>query len=66
MNLSQLIKAFTAKSADIEARMKEILKTAAEDDDGPRTLTDVEQDEYDALEKELASVKSHIERLELQ
>ena len=66
MNLSQLIKAFAAKSADIEARMKEILKTAAEDDDGPRTLTDVEQDEYDALEKELASVKSHIERLEKQ
>lgn len=66
MNLTQLIKAFTAKSGELEARMKEILKSAAEDDDGPRTLTDAEQNEYDSIEKELASVKAHVKRLEKQ
>lgn len=66
MNTTQLIKAFTAKSAELDARMKDLLKGAAEDDDGPRTLNDVEQTEYDAIEKELASVRVHIKRLEKQ
>lgn len=66
MNISQLIKAFGQKRDDLDARLKEILKTAAEDDEGPRTLTDAEQDEYAAVEKELGSVKAHIKRLEKQ
>ena len=66
MNLSQSIRAFEAKRADLDARLKDILKTAAEDDDGPRTLNDAESGEYDAVEKELAAVKSHLKRLEKQ
>lgn len=66
MNLSQQIKAFTQKSADLDARLKEILKTAAEDDDGPRTLNDVEQTEFDSVEKELESVRKHVKRLDKQ
>src|SRR5690606_30971212 len=66
MTLSQLVRAFTAKSAELDARKKEILKASAEDSDGPRTLNEAEQDEFDAVEKELASVKSHIKRLEKQ
>lgn len=66
MNTSQLIRAFTTKSAELTARKQEILKASAEDDDGPRTLNDAEQDEFDAVEKELASVKSHIKRLQKQ
>src|SRR5690554_6924826 len=66
MTLSQLIRAFTAKSAELDARKKEILKAAAEDPDGPRTLNEAEQDEFDAIEKELNAVKLHIKRLEKQ
>ena len=66
MTLSQLIKAFTAKSAELDARKKEILKAAAEDDEGPRTLNEAEQNEFDSIEKELSSVRAHIKRLEKQ
>lgn len=66
MNTSQLIKSFGAKRSELDARLKEILKAAAEDSDGPRTLNDAEQHEFDSVEKELASVDSHIKRLEKQ
>src|SRR5690606_40599715 len=66
MTLSQLIRAFTAKSAELEARKKEILKAAAEDPDGPRTLNEAEQDEFDSIEKELDAIRAHIKRLEKQ
>ncbi len=66
MNLSQQIKAFTQKGADLDARLKEILKAAAEDNDGPRTLNDAEQSEFDSVEKELDAVKRHVKRLEKQ
>lgn len=61
MNLQQQIAAFEAKRAANQARLQELMKTAAED--GNRTLDVAEEKEYDDLEAEVTSIDGHLKRL---
>ena len=60
MNIAEQIASFEAKRAAFVARMEAIMAKAAEDG---RTLDQSEEDEYDGIETEVATVDKHLVRL---
>lgn len=60
MNIQESIASFELKRKAATDRMEELFKTAV--DDGNRTLTKEEQDEYDQLETDVAEIDKHLKR----
>ena len=60
MNLAEQISSFEAKRAAFVARMEAIMSKAAEEG---RTLDQAEEEEYDGIETEVATVDKHLVRL---
>lgn len=60
MNIAEQLKSFENKRAASAARLEEIMTKAAEEG---RTLDDVETEEYEGLEVEVAAVDKHLVRL---
>lgn len=61
MNIAEQIKAFRVKREQAEARQREIIAKAAEED---RTLDEDEASEHDSLDTEIEHIDAHIKRLE--